>query len=318
MKALAVEFPVRALCQILEVSPSGYYAWLVRKPSSRQLQDRKLLTLISAVHHQSRQTYGSPRITRELNEQNHRCGRHRIARLMRQAGLHGLQRPRFRPRTTDSDHDLPVAPNHLKQRALPAEPNRVWVTDITYIATLQGWLYLAIVMDLYSRKIVGWATADHLKTSLVKEALSRALTSRRPAPGLLHHSDRGVQYASADYRTLLKSWQIVSSMSAKGYCYDNAVAESFFSTIKTEMLNRHQWSAGHEVNPALFDYIECFYNRKRRHSSLDYQSPAHFEQRLAASRKRPCQDTTAGDKTVYNANGSADSRLDRSDNRPNA
>lgn len=314
MKALAVEFPVRVLCRILEVSPSGYYAWLGRKPSCRQLQDGQLLSLVTTVHHQSRQTYGSPRITRELKEQNHRCGRHRIARLMRQAGLRGLRRSRFRPRTTDSHHDLPVAPNHLKGMAPPSQPNRVWVSDITYVPTLQGWLYLAIVMDLYSRRIVGWATANHLKTSLVKEALSRALTSRRPAPGLLHHSDRGVQYASAEYRTLLKSWHIIPSMSAQGHCYDNAVAESFFSTVKIELLDRQQWAAGEKVNPALFDYIECFYNRKRRHSSLNYQSPAQFEKQLHLTPKRPSQDTTPGDKTACNANGRDDSPVDRTKN----
>lgn len=275
-----MEYPVAELCAVLEVSRSGYYAWLDRPPSQRALEDKKLLSRIQQVHQESRSTYGSPRITRQLKLEQQLCGRHRVARLMRQAGVAGLKKPAFRPRTTDSNHDLPVAPNRLKSEAPPTSQNKVWVTDITYVATLQGWIYLAVVMDLCSRKIVGWATANHLKTSLVKEALSRALTGRRPAPGLLHHSDRGVQYASSEYRTLLKSCGIVASMSARGYCYDNATMESFFSTLKTELVHRRTWNGHEDIKLHLFDYIETFYNRRRLHSALNYQSPVDFEAKL--------------------------------------
>jgi len=278
VKTLAVEFPLTQVCQVLGLSRSGYYAWLKRKPSQRQRADDQLLPLIVEVHAAARKTYGSPRVTQALKKQNHRCGRHRIARLMRHHGLRGLQKRAFRPRTTDSDHPLPVAPNRLKERVAPREPNQVWVSDITYIATAQGWLYLAAVMDLCSRKIVGWATADHLKTSLVQEALERALSRRRPPAGLLHHSDRGCQYASADYRQLLQNHQMLASMSAAGNCYDNASMESFFSTLKTELIHRQPWLTPAEVNGALFDYVETFYNRRRLHSALDYQSPAEFEE----------------------------------------
>ena len=277
MKTLAVEFPVGQVCEVLEVSRSGYYAGLKRKPSRRQLANQKLMPLIAGAHEQSRRVYGSPRVTQELKRQDHRCGRHRVARLMRQAGLRGLQKRSFRPRTTDPHHGLPIAPNRLKQNPQPVAPNEVWAADITYIATAQGWLYLAAVMDLYSRKIVGWALADHLKTSLPKEALRRALQTRCPSPGLVHHSDRGVQYASQEYRALLQSNQLLSSMSAQGNCYDNAAMESFFSTLKAELLHRQTWQGHAQVELAIFDYLETFYNRRRLHSALNYQSPADFE-----------------------------------------
>ena len=280
MKALAVEFPLTQLCQLFAVSRSGYYAWLQRKPSPREQADLELLPLIRRAYALGRQTYGSPRITRELKRQQQSCGRHRVARLMRLAGLRAVQKPAFRPRTTQSRHDLPLAPNRLKQQAAPARPDQVWVADITYVATCQGWLYLAVVMDLCSRRILGWSVANHLKSSLVKEALSRALTGRRPAPGLLHHSDRGIQYASSAYQALLQSWQIQPSMSAQGNCYDNAAMEAFFRTLKTELLHRHTWRTQSEVQLALFDYLETFYNRRRLHSALNYLSPVDFEAKL--------------------------------------
>lgn len=287
MKTLAVEFPVAELCRVLQVSRSGYYAWLERKPSRRQLQDQALLPFIQEAFAQGRQTYGSPRVTQELKRQNHRCGRHRVARLMRQASLRAVQKPAFRPRTTESNHKLPIAPNRLQEVPPPAAPNQIWVSDITYIATLQGWLYLAVVMDLWSRKIVGWALANHLKTSLPKEALSRALIERRPPTGLVHHSDRGVQYASRDYQSLLQCWQIRPSMSAQGHCYDNAAMESFFSTLKRDLLHRETWPTHAQVKRALFDYLESFYNPKRLHGALGYQSPVEFEKAITASAKRP-------------------------------
>ncbi len=279
MKTLAVEFPVAQVCEVLGLSRSGYYAWLNRKPSQRQLSDQKLLPLIIQVHKESWRSYGSPRVTHELKRRNQACGRHRIARLMRRNGLRGLQKRSFRPRTTDSNHGLAIAPNRLKHQPRPVAPNQAWVADITYIATAEGWLYLAAVMDLYSRRIVGWAVADHLKSSLPQEALGRALRTRRPCRGLLHHSDRGIQYASQPYRSLLQSNQLLSSMSAQGHCYDNAAMESFFSTLKTELLHRQGWQSHAQVKLAIFDYIETFYNRRRLHSALNYQSPAEFETR---------------------------------------
>ncbi len=283
MKALAVEFDVALLCRELCVSRSGYYAWLVRQPSARALANRILLALITRAYDDSRKTYGSPRITQALKKQKHPCGRNRVARLMRQAGLRGLQRPGFHPQTTDSNHGLEIAPNRLRKANAPLGPNQVWVADITYIPTIQGWLYLAAVMDLYSRKIVGWATADHLKSSLVKAALTRAIAKREPAPGLIHHSDRGIQYACSEYGRLLHCHGILPSMSAQGHCYDNAAMESFFSTLKVELIYRHIWRDRSEVKLAIFDYVEAFYNRKRLHSSLKYHSPAEFEQHALCS-----------------------------------
>lgn len=281
MKTLAVEFPLARLCEVFELSRSGYYAWLKRKPSRRQRADQQLLPQLHRAYAEGRGTYGSPRVTRELKAGRQPCGRHRVARLMRQVGLRGQQKAAFRPRTTDSHHALPIAPNRLKDTPPPQAPDQVWVSDITYIATVQGWLYLAVVMDLCSRKIVGWALADHLKTPLVTDALRRALADRRPGPGLIHHSDRGVQYASGDYQALLAAWQILPSMSAKGNCYDNAAVEAFFSTLKRELIHRQLWDSAGEVRLALFDYLESFYNRKRLHSSLGYCSPAQFERTLA-------------------------------------
>jgi len=279
VKALAVEFDVALLCRELDVSRSGYYAWLVRQPSARTVANRILLALINEAYEDSRKTYGSPRVTQALNKLKHPCGRNRVARLMRQAGLRGLQRPGFHPRTTDSDHALEIAPNRLRKAKRPNAPNQVWVADITYIPTVQGWLYLAAVMDLYSRKIVGWATADHLKSSLVKEALARAIAQRGPASGLIHHSDRGIQYACAEYGRLLHCHGMIASMSAQGHCYDNAAMESFFSTLKIELVYRQSWPDRAQATLAIFDYVETFYNRKRLHSSLNYDSPAQFEER---------------------------------------
>lgn len=281
MKTLAVQFSIPRLCEVLEVSRAGYYAWRRRQPSQRQQRDQQLLPQIRAAYETGRGTYGSPRVTRELKRQRVSCGRHRVARLMRQAGLRGQQRPAFRPRTTDSDHALPIAPNRLKALGSPERPNQVWVSDITYIATLQGWRYLAVVMDLCSRKILGWALADHLKTPLIRQALQRALAHRRPPAGLLHHSDRGVQYASGDYQQLLRAWQITPSMSAAGNCYDNAAIEAFFSTLKRDLIHRQIWCSQEQLRLALFDYLENFYNRSRLHSALGYRSPAQFEKALA-------------------------------------
>jgi putative transposase len=283
VKTLAVDFPVAALCRELGVSRSGYYDWLAREPSARHRANERLLPLIVRAYQEGRQTYGSPRVTQALRRDHHRCGRHRVARLMRQAGLRACQRAAFRPRTTQSHHPLPLAPNRLKAVTGPQAPNRVWVADITYIATGQGWLYLAAVMDLCSRKIIGWTLADHLKHSLVSQALCQAIAQRRPPRGLVHHSDRGIQYASGHYRRLLQGHGIFASMSAPGNCYDNASMESFFSTLKTELLHRRIWHTHAEVKLALFDYVERFYNRQRLHSALNYQSPSQFEESCGCS-----------------------------------
>jgi putative transposase len=283
-----VEFPVATVCQVLSVSRSGYYDWLRRSPSPRQLANQKLLLAIAQVHAQSRQTYGSPRVTQSLKRQSHACGRHRVARLMRRAGLQACSKRAFRPKTTQGRHQLPIAPNRLGPESVPTGPNRVWVGDITYIATAQGWLYLAAVMDLWSRKVVGWATADHLKTELIQEALHQALRARRPPPGMIHHSDRGIQYASESYRACLRAHGLVASMSAAGHCYDNASMEAFWSTLKSELIHRRDWQSHAEVKLALFDYLETFYNPRRLHSGLHYRSPVEFEKQHAHDRCLSC------------------------------
>lgn len=268
-------FPVTVLCRSLEVSRSGYYAWAVRPESLRTRSDRALGVEIAAVHQESKRRYGSPRVHRELQAKGHRIGEKRVARLMRQQGLAARTRRRFM-RTTDSRHAYPVAENILSRDFLPPAPNTTWAGDITYIWTAEGWLYLAVVLDLFSRRVVGWAVSQRIDAALVLDALATALHGR-PAPDL-HHSDRGSQYASGDYRALLKERGITCSMSRKGNCWDNACVESFFSTLKQELVyERGVFVTRAEAKTALFDYIEVFYNQKRRHSALGYVSPAAFE-----------------------------------------
>jgi putative transposase len=269
------EFAVKIMCRVLDVSRSGYYDWRKRKPSARDRANAKLLEAIKRIFERSRKTYGSPRIHAELKAQGKTCSRNRVARLMRKHGIRA-RRPRRRVRTTDSKHNRPVAPNLLDRQFEAERPNQKWVADISYIDTDEGWLYLATVMDLFSRRIVGWAMADHMETSLVEQALRMALLRRRPAAGLLHHSDRGSQYASKNYRALLATWNITVSMSRTGSCYDNAVMESFFGTLKTE------WATGryptrNAARTDIFEYIEVWYNRQRRHSTLGYLCPRDFE-----------------------------------------
>jgi transposase InsO family protein len=262
----------------LDVSSSGYYAWRRHKPSARQRHDGVLKRLIAAAHRRGRGNYGAPRIVEELREDGTPISKRRCARLMRELHLHGRKRHRRRPRTTDSNHGKAVPANQLAQRSEPTGPDQVWVTDITYIETSQGWSYLAVIMDLWSRLIVGWAVAVTLHASLAITALSRALRQRRPTAGLLHHSDRGGQYVDEDYLKVLAEHRIERSMSRAGNCYDNATAESFFSTFKTESGLQEALPSDHRVvELASFDYIETFYNRTRRHSSLGYRSPAAFE-----------------------------------------
>lgn len=276
----AADFTIRDLCLALEVSRSGFYRWRSRLPSRRDQLNSHLLQHMEAAFKRSRQTYGSPRLTRHLRQQNIHCNEKRVARLMRLHTMRARQKRPFRPRTTQCARGRSAAPNLLKQRPAPDRPNQAWVADITYLWTVSGWVYLAAVMDLYSRRIVGWSIGPSLETSLVKEALKQALVARRPAPGLLHHSDRGLQYTSSAFQALLAISQITPSMSAAGHCYDNAAMESFWSTLKTELIHHHSFQDLAQARLTIFDYIEVFYNRQRLHSALDYMSPVDFEQPL--------------------------------------
>ena len=279
---MKTEHAILGLCQLLEVSPSGFYDWQQRRdhPGPRARANQKLTGQIATIFASSRQTYGSPRVQQALCQQGCRHGRNRIARLMRTAGLCGRQKGRYRVQTTDSNHDHPIAPNHLAHAPQATAPNQIWVMDITYIQTGEGWLYLAAVLDRYSRKIVGWAMSQRIDTALVLQALAMALLHRQPPAKLLCHSDRGVQYAAADYRHALARSGLIASMSRKGNCYDNAFIESFWSSLKYEVVYHHRFATRAEACTAIFDYIETFYNRARLHSSLGYVSPIAFESQL--------------------------------------
>lgn len=273
------DYHIRTLCQTLAVSPSGYYDWQARQqqPNARTLANRALLQQLQVLHQQSRHTYGSPRLQILLRRAGQRHGRNRIARLMRLGGLCGRQKRRYRIQTTDSRHDFAIAPNRLAQAAPPRAANQVWVADVTYLPTSQGWLYLAAVLDLYSRKIVGWATSPRNDTALVLQAWHMARQHRRPPRHLLFHSDRGSTYASGDFGTALQKAGVVRSMSRAGNCYDNAAIESFWSTLKWELVYRDPFTSLAQAQARLFDFIEVFYNRQRLHSALNYLSPVDFE-----------------------------------------
>lgn len=271
------DYPVTLLCRVMQVTRSGYYAWRNEPLSLRKVANLVLLQHIEDIFEEGRQTYGSARIQGILADQGIGCSRERVARLMQAAGLKPKTRRPFRVITTDSNHKLPVAANQLDQDFTATGPDKKWAADITYVATAQGWLYLAVVLDLYSRRIVGWAMSDSLQRQLVIDALQMAIVARRPAPGLLHHSDRGSQYASHDYQALLTRTQMVTSMSRKGNCYDNAAVESFFGTLKTELVYQRQYTTRAEARADIFEYIEVFYNRIRCHSALGYKSPVRFE-----------------------------------------
>jgi putative transposase len=276
------EFEVSLMCRVLEVARSGFYAWRTHGSSARALSDQRLLVQVRAVYREKQGRYGSPRIHAELRANGERVSRKRIARVMREDGLRGKKRRRFRT-TTNSQHAYPIADNVLNRRFAVEEiegPDRVWVVDITYVPTREGWLYLAIVLDLASRLVVGWAMGETLESSLAMDALEMALQRRRPAAGLLHHSDRGVQYASNEYRAMLEAYGAVASMSRKGNCWDNAVAESFFATLEIELMDGANWDTRKEAIGAIFQYIEVWYNRQRRHSSLGSLTPAAFDKRL--------------------------------------
>lgn len=272
--------PVGRKCALFGVSASGFYAWKGRGPSRRQLDDMALLAHIRSQFETSHATYGSPRMHVELREGGIDVGRHRVARLMRENGLKALQKRRYK-KTTDSKHGGPVAPNVLDQDFVAEQSDQKWGADISYIWTAEGWLYLAVVVDLFSRRIIGWAASDRMKKDLALTALKRALILRRPPKGLIHHSDRGSQYCSGDYQKLLADHGCVISMSGKGNCYDNAMVETVFKTIKSELIWRTIWRSRHHAEMAIGQYIDGFYNPVRRHSALGYKSPCRFEAEAA-------------------------------------
>ena len=274
------DFRLRMLCRVLRVSRSGFYAWTARPSPRRTERNAALLVHVRAAYAQNRQIYGAPRIHHELTQQGIRCGRHRIARLMRREGIVACTERHFRW-TATVRAELPAAPDHLQRRFHAAGPNQRWVSDITFIRTSQGWLYLAIVLDLFSRRIVGWAMHATLTHALVEEAIIMALTARQPPPGLVFHADGGGQYRAVSVQQLLTAHQLLASTSRPGQCLDNAVAESFFHTLKTELVYQHRYRTREEARLAIFEYIAAFYNRTRRHSSLQYQSPEEYEAQYA-------------------------------------
>jgi transposase InsO family protein len=273
-------YPVRLLCRVVGVAASGFYAWLQRKPNPREQQDRSLADRIAAVFAASRGTYGSPRVHADLRAEGVRVSRKRVARLMREGGLAVAVRRRF-PRTTDSNHGRPVAPNLLEQKFAAEQPDTVWLADISYIPTGEGWLYLAAVKDLATREIVGWSMSDSLEAGSACEALRMAIQRRQPPAGLIHHSDRGVQYACGEYQKLLARHGLRCSMSRRGNCYDNAPMESFFGSLKNELVHRTTFPTKAAARQALFDYVEIFYNRRRRHSGVGFLTPAQAYEQMA-------------------------------------
>ena len=282
IQAHAGRYSLRLMCRTMAVSPAGYYAWCARPESARAAANRALLTDIRQLHRESRQTYGSPRIWHALREQGHRVGEHRVARLMRHDGLRAKTTMKWCA-TTHSSHPLPVAVNQLNRQFTVAAPNRVWAGDLTYIWTMEGWLYLAVLLDLYSRAVIGWAMGSRLTGELTQQALEMALYRRQPKPGLLHHSDQGSQYAATAYQQHLRAAGITGSMSRRGNCWDNACVESFFGTLKQELIHHRQYRTREEAKQEIFEYLEVFYNRQRRHSTLGYQSPAEYEATAAVA-----------------------------------
>ena len=278
---LAKHHPVKALCKRLQVSRSGYYAWCKRGPSRRQRESNRLMVEIRAAHEQSRGTYGYRRIHASLTAKNIACGIHRVRLLMQQCGLRAKRRRRYRT-TTESQHRLPVAPNLLDRNFSTTTVNQKWVSDITFVPTHEGWLYVSAIMDLYSRQVVGWAMESFLNQQLGLKALRMALDGRQPPPGLMHHSDRGVQYANNDYQQLLADHLAIASMSRTGNVYDNAPMESFFATLKRELIHFRMYRTRDEARTDIFEFIEVFYNRQRLHSALGYCSPTDFETGLCA------------------------------------
>jgi putative transposase len=279
MEAQKASHRVSAMCRTLKVSKSGFYGWRDRAPSARDQADALLSEKIARIHRDSRETYGAPRIHFELRMLGVRCARKRVARLMREAGLFGCGGRRRKARTTlrsQTEH-IPPAPDLVKRNFAPEAPDRLWVADITYVRTWEGWLYLSFVLDTYSRRVVGWSMANHLKTDLVLDALNMAIYTRRPSPGLIHHSDRGRQYTSVEFGSRLKEAGLLPSMGSVTDAYDNSMAESFVSTLKRELVHRHSWPNRQRARTAIFEYIEGFYNTRRRHSALGQLSPSDYE-----------------------------------------
>lgn len=268
------EFPISLMCEVICVSRGGYYSWLRRPESKRNIENRNLKTEIRSIHAESKRIYGSPKVYEELKDRGIRCSLKRVTRLMREDGLYAKTTKKFKA-TTNSRHSRPVAENILDRRFNQDAPNKAWVSDITYIPTREGWLYLSTIIDLYSRSVVGWGMKERMTTQLVTDAFNMALIKRTPP--LIHHSDRGSQYASEEFQKLLMEHGVQCSMSGKGNCYDNAVAESFFGTLKKELIYFEDYKTRDEAKRSIFEYIEIFYNRKRRHSSLGYKSPVEFE-----------------------------------------
>ena len=275
-------YPIRLMCRALAVSPAGYYAWSGRPESGRCAGNRALVAEIRVIHRESRDTYGSPSIWQALVQRGHQVGEHRVARLMRAEGIRAKTVKKWRA-TTQSNHRLPVAANTLNRQFTIARPNQVWAGDISYVWTTEGWLYLAVILDLYSRAVIGWAMGTRLTVDLAQQALTMALRHRTPKAGLLHHSDRGSQYAAHSYQQLLAQHGMAVSMSRRGNCWDNACVESFFGTLKRELIYHRQYRTRDEATQDIFEYIEVFYNRLRRHSTLGYYSPAEFEARTAVA-----------------------------------
>ena len=280
MRAHQADYPVRTLCRVLGVSPSGYYAWRNREPSARRRADGELQAKIETIHRHSRSTYGVPRVHAELIDTGHHVGRKRVARLMKAAGLEGASR-RKRARTTVRDPDARPAPDLVDRNFRAKHPDELWVADITYVPTWSGFLYLAVVVDVFSRRVVGWSMANHLRTALVLQAMNMAIWQRRPEE-VIHHSDQGTQYTSIAFGHRCKELGVRPSMGSVGDCYDNALCESFFATLECELLDRNSFRSHAEARMAIFDFIEGWYNPQRRHSSLDYLSPARYEQRFQA------------------------------------
>jgi transposase InsO family protein len=280
IKQQSEKYPMKTLCQVLNVSRSGYYAWRKRPVSKRRERQTELFGQIKQAYEQSRRSYGSPRITAELKSCGVQICRNTVAKYMREGGVFVRPPRRFVPRTTDSDHAHPIAPNRIDRNFAATAPNQKWVCDLTYIWSGEGWLYLSIVMDLFSRKIVGWNMSYDTKTDGIAQAMSMAIKNRKPGSNLIHHSDRGCQYACAMYRKMLDKHRITASMSRAGNCYDNAPAESFFGTLKTELVHKARYRTRSEARSSVFEWIECWYNRRRRHSSLGYLSPESFEAQL--------------------------------------
>ncbi len=274
-------WPVRVMCRVLCVSPSGFYAWRARPVCEQATRRGQLAEKVHRVFEDHRRVYGSPRVHEQLQADGERCSVNTVAKIMQEEGLQAKGPKRFKPVTTDSKHDQPIAENLLQRDFTATGPNQKWVADITYLPTRMGWVYLAVVLDVFSRMVVGWSVADHLRADLVCEALRRAAGKRNPLTGVIHHSDRGVQYASGVYQDLLGFYGVSCSMSGKGNCYDNAMMESFMGTLKIELVHGSDWVDLDEVATALFDYIEVFYNRVRLHSSLGYNSPLAYELQTA-------------------------------------